>query len=169
MLKSIKLIAKTFVALLAFLTLPTSANVSQISLRNTQGNRSFEQSIQALVDTADSTFKQVSLDADEFHRKLDRLHSKMMNQIETQPDSDSFEHTQNTFLGLSLGFLLVVLVIAAVSFIFWIWMLIDCATHETSEENQKIIWLLLIFFLHSIGALVYFFARRRPRIQAEKA
>lgn len=48
--------------------------------------------------------------------------------------------------------------------IFWIWMLIDCATRESSEGNDKIIWILIILFTHFIGALIYFFARRPNRI-----
>ncbi len=55
------------------------------------------------------------------------------------------------------------LVIAA--FAFWIWMLIDCLTNEPSEGNDKIIWTVVMVFLHFLGALLYFFARRPMRIQ----
>jgi hypothetical protein len=49
--------------------------------------------------------------------------------------------------------------------ILWIWMLIDCATNEPSEGNDKIIWILVIVFTHWIGALIYYFVRRPQRIQ----
>jgi len=49
--------------------------------------------------------------------------------------------------------------------ILWIWMLIDCATNEPSEGNEKIIWILVIVLTHLIGALIYLLARRPQRIQ----
>ena len=45
---------------------------------------------------------------------------------------------------------------------FWIWMIVDVATKEP-PGNDKIVWLLIVILLHWIGALVYFFARRRKR------
>ena len=47
---------------------------------------------------------------------------------------------------------------------FWIWMIIDCATKERSEGNDKVIWILIILLTHVIGAMIYFFARRPARI-----
>lgn len=46
---------------------------------------------------------------------------------------------------------------------FWIWMLVDCATKEPSQGNDKIIWMLVIIFTHWIGALIYFLVRRPER------
>ena len=68
-----------------------------------------------------------------------------------------------------------VTVIAAVSvglgvfgMIFWVWMLVDCATKEPDEGNNKVVWTLIIVFTHLIGAALYFFVRR-PRRRAEAA
>jgi hypothetical protein len=47
--------------------------------------------------------------------------------------------------------------------IFWIWMLIDCLTKEPDEGNSKLVWALVIFFTHFVGAAIYFFARRPER------
>lgn len=47
--------------------------------------------------------------------------------------------------------------------IFWIWMLVDCATKE-NDQGSKIAWVLIILFTHFIGALVYFFVRRLRRV-----
>ncbi len=58
-----------------------------------------------------------------------------------------------TFIGISL-----------VGIILWIWMIIDCATKEPSEGNEKIIWMLVIVLTGWIGALIYFFVRRPKRI-----
>jgi hypothetical protein len=49
--------------------------------------------------------------------------------------------------------------------IFWIWAIIDCVTKEPSEGNDKIIWFLLILFLHVIGTLIYYLVRRPERIR----
>ncbi|HAY78399.1 MAG TPA: hypothetical protein DCY79_01185, partial [Planctomycetaceae bacterium] len=32
------------------------------------------------------------------------------------------------------------------------------------EGNDKVVWILLIVFLQFIGAVVYYFARRQPRL-----
>jgi hypothetical protein len=46
---------------------------------------------------------------------------------------------------------------------FWLWMLLEALVHEPSA-NRRVLWFLLILFLHVIGALIYFFVRRsRPR------
>ena len=50
-------------------------------------------------------------------------------------------------------------------FAFWVWMIIECATKEPSEGNDKLIWILVILLLNWLGALVYFFARRPARIR----
>jgi hypothetical protein len=47
--------------------------------------------------------------------------------------------------------------------IFWIWMLVDCATREPST-NDKIVWVLIIALTHWVGALIYLLVRRPRRI-----
>jgi len=46
--------------------------------------------------------------------------------------------------------------------IFWIWMLIEAATKESST-GDKILWVIIIIFTHIIGAAIYFFFRYNPR------
>jgi hypothetical protein len=55
--------------------------------------------------------------------------------------------------------------VGTIGTIFWIWMLIDCATKEPSSGNDKLIWILIIVFTHLIGALIYFLVRRPKRIR----
>lgn len=62
----------------------------------------------------------------------------------------------------ALLFPIVVLVLLA----FWIWMLVDCATKEPSQGNEKLVWILIILLANWIGAAVYFFVRR-PRRKRE--
>jgi hypothetical protein len=62
-----------------------------------------------------------------------------------------------------LGFYVILPILVG---IFWIWMLVDCATKESSEGNDKIVWIIIIIFTNFIGALIYFFVRR-PKRKAE--
>ena len=54
------------------------------------------------------------------------------------------------------------LLISALVFVFWLWMLIDCIKNE-KDGTQRIIWALVVFFLPCVGSLVYLFARKMQR------
>ena len=54
-------------------------------------------------------------------------------------------------------------IVALLGTAFWIWSIVDCATREPSEGNDKLIWLLIIIFTHLVGSLIYFFLRRPER------
>ncbi len=45
-----------------------------------------------------------------------------------------------------------------VLFIFWLWMLIDCAKREFDD---KALWIILLIFLNFIAAILYFFIVKR--------
>ncbi len=47
------------------------------------------------------------------------------------------------------------------AFIFWIWMLIDCLQNQRLQGTEKIVWVLVIIFVPTIGAIIYFFAGRK--------
>jgi len=53
--------------------------------------------------------------------------------------------------------------VVLLAFAFWVWMLVDCATKESSQGNDKIIWILVIIFTHWLGALIYYLVRRPER------
>ncbi len=36
-------------------------------------------------------------------------------------------------------------------------MLVDCLQNPSLQGNDKIVWVLVILFLHVLGALIYFF------------
>ncbi len=40
------------------------------------------------------------------------------------------------------------------TFVFWIWMLIDCIKSDL-RDTDKLLWVLIIFFFHFLGALIY--------------
>ena len=48
---------------------------------------------------------------------------------------------------VELVFVSLFLVIGLVGTIFWIWMLIDCATKERNQDNEKIVWILIILLI----------------------
>ena len=66
---------------------------------------------------------------------------------------------------IGILFALVFLVFGIGGTVLWIWMIVDCATKEPSEGNDKLVWILVIVLTHWIGALIYLFARRPKRIQ----
>lgn len=46
--------------------------------------------------------------------------------------------------------------------IFWIWALVDVLT-SSMPSGDKILWFLVVFFLHVIGAVIYFAVGRPSR------
>ena len=67
---------------------------------------------------------------------------------------------------VEFAFVLLSLAFAVLSTIFWAWMLVECATKEPANGNDKIVWILIILLTHCLGALLYFFIRK-PRRLAE--
>lgn len=58
-----------------------------------------------------------------------------------------------------IGFLFLlffVLPILLALFAFWIWMLISAIQNKGLTEGEKVAWVLVVLFLHWLGALVYF-------------
>jgi hypothetical protein len=53
-------------------------------------------------------------------------------------------------------------VLGIVTSIFWIRMLIHALTYERRTED-KLLWFLVIFFLHFVGAAIYYIVRRSAR------
>jgi len=67
-------------------------------------------------------------------------------------------------LGMAEIFFLLVAVLGIAASVFWVWMIIDCATNEPAEGNDKLVWILIIVFTQRIGALIYYLVRRPQRI-----
>ena len=62
------------------------------------------------------------------------------------------------------SFMLFFFCFAVTALVFWIWMIVECATKEPSQGNDKIVWIVIIIFAQLIGALIYYFVRRPERI-----
>ncbi|MBI2101183.1 PLDc_N domain-containing protein [Candidatus Woesearchaeota archaeon] len=60
-------------------------------------------------------------------------------------------------MGFFMGFGLVVLAAVLFLFIFWLWMLVDCLKRDFKRDTDKIVWILVLIFLHLLGAIVYYF------------
>jgi hypothetical protein len=58
---------------------------------------------------------------------------------------------------------LLILIVVLVGGSLWVWMIIDCATHEPSGTD-KIVWILVILLGSCVGALIYLLVRRSNRI-----
>ena len=46
--------------------------------------------------------------------------------------------------------------------IFWIYMLVDVAKREFPKPDDKTVWILVVALTGVIGALIYYFAIKRP-------
>ena len=64
--------------------------------------------------------------------------------------------------GGAIAFIVLFWIIGIAATIFWLWMLVDALANEPTTE-QKILWFLVIFFLHFIGALIYLFVQKSGR------
>ncbi len=66
---------------------------------------------------------------------------------------DILLHTQILgFLGLGL----VGGLIGIIASIFWLWMLIDAILNPRLRGANKLVWVLVVLFLHVLGAILYF-------------
>lgn len=63
--------------------------------------------------------------------------------------------------GLGLSVLFLVLIAPC---IFWLWALVDCLRSEF-ENNNKLIWILLIVLVPFLGAILYLTIGRGQRIK----
>lgn len=66
------------------------------------------------------------------------------------------------FFGGLLALGAVFWVLAAAATIFWLWAMVDVLISRKST-NEKVLWFLVIFFLHLIGAVIYLLVGRSPR------
>ena len=55
-----------------------------------------------------------------------------------------------------------IIILCILGFIFWIFMIIDVAKRDFKQENDKIIWILVVILAGIIGALIYYFVIKRP-------
>ena len=62
-------------------------------------------------------------------------------------------------IGILAG--LIAVCVTILLFVFWIWMLVDCIKNARLTDSEKVVWVLVIVFLHALGALIYLLAGRK--------
>ncbi len=58
---------------------------------------------------------------------------------------------------------LVILLALLLATVFWIWMLVDCATSKNLDGTNKAVWVIIICLASCLGAILYFFIVRSRR------
>jgi hypothetical protein len=56
--------------------------------------------------------------------------------------------------------------LAIAAFVFWIWMLVHAIQNPALGQGEKVAWVLVILFLHFLGALIYLIAGRRQKVRS---
>ena len=70
------------------------------------------------------------------------------------------EHLFGAIAAGGVGLILLVATLSLITTVFWIVELVDAARRQFDSDLVKIIWLLVIFFTHFVGAIAYYFAGR---------
>lgn len=68
-------------------------------------------------------------------------------------------------LGIMVSFFAIFCIVV---FLFWLWMLIDCAKRDFPKPNDKVVWILVIIFIQIVGATIYYFMIKRKRGEPNK-
>jgi len=55
--------------------------------------------------------------------------------------------------------------VAIAATLFWLWALVDCLQRDFEEPSQKVLWVLVIVFVHFVGALLYVFMGRAQGVR----
>ena len=54
------------------------------------------------------------------------------------------------------------IILGILGFVLWVLMIIDVAKRKFKQENDKIMWILIIALTGVIGALIYYFMIKKP-------
>ena len=63
--------------------------------------------------------------------------------------------------GLLGLFWIIIIGLLIALFIFWVMMIVDVAQRKFSEQNQQLIWILVVVLAGYIGAIIYYFVIKR--------
>lgn len=55
---------------------------------------------------------------------------------------------------------LIIWLLGLLTFVFWLWMLIDAIRKPSLSGTERLVWVLVIFFLPCVGSLIYFFVAK---------
>jgi hypothetical protein len=57
--------------------------------------------------------------------------------------------------------MVLIVVLAVLSFALWIWMIIDCAKKKKFQNGDNVMWILLLVLTGPIGMVLYYFMEVR--------
>lgn len=78
----------------------------------------------------------------------------------TTPDDAAAAAVGAGLLGASFAVLAIFVILGIISFIIWIWALIDVIRRQFTNPSDKTLWLIVVIILGVIGAIVYLIAGR---------
>ena len=70
------------------------------------------------------------------------------------------QSTDLSFL-FCVPFWLISMILILLSIGFWIWTILDLVKRKFKNENDKIMWVLIVCLSGSIGSIIYFFMVKR--------
>jgi hypothetical protein len=62
-------------------------------------------------------------------------------------------------------FFLVFACLALLTSLLWIWAVIDILRSDFKKDSDKIVWLLVVFFLHFFGAIIYLVIGTKQKVE----
>lgn len=71
--------------------------------------------------------------------------------------SNGFVAAIGSLIGFFMLIMFFIVFLGLLLFIFWIWMVVDCAKRKFKNDTDKIVWILVIVFLNLVGAAIYYF------------
>ncbi len=77
-------------------------------------------------------------------------------------DPDMYDFIGMSGFGIIAGLGLLAITIGILLFVFWLWMLVDCLKRDFKGDYNKVVWVLVLIFLHILGALIYYFVVKVP-------
>jgi hypothetical protein len=71
---------------------------------------------------------------------------------------------------IGIGVAAIVFLFAALALcVFWIWMLVSAIQNQGLNSTEKVVWVLVIIFLHFLGALLYYLLGHPKRLKTTDA
>ena len=71
--------------------------------------------------------------------------------------SDTYDFVDMPGFGMFVSFGIIAILIGVFLFLFWLWMMSDCLKRDFKKDYEKVVWVLVMIFLHFLGAVIYYF------------
>jgi len=64
-------------------------------------------------------------------------------------------------VGVGIGLMILWFVFGVAGLIIWIWALVDVIRRQFTNQNDKVLWIVLVIVLGVLGAIIYLIAGRK--------